>query len=79
MNLYKNVRVVYDAHQKMYMVQYRKWFTWHHDEVYKFDTDTNYRTHCRTQTEAKAMAIARAEALLETAVVWQKDIRDYYG
>ena len=72
MKFYKEVRVVYDAHQKSYDVEYRNWFVWKYDQSYKFDVDKKYPIHYRDHEKAKAAAIERAKAMLDTTIVFKQ-------
>lgn len=74
--LYKTVRVVHDVHLSEYKVQYRKWFRWIEDRQYRYDRPTTKQYYC-PQDRAKELAIARAEDLLNTAVVWQQSLVTY--
>ena len=70
--IYKSVKVIYDAHLKMYQVWYRNWFFWHYDSGYRFDEQKDrYPVHYCLEEEAKERAINRAKAMLETVEVYR--------
>jgi hypothetical protein len=64
-NLFKQTKVIFDAHEKTYNVYYKKNFL-----SWKFDT--SYRVHEYLRDEiAKAKAIERAQAMLDTVEVYK--------
>ena len=76
--LFKSVKVIYDAHLKCYDVYYKNWFIWHLDQRYRYDEDPSHMTiHYCTQEEAKERAITRAESLLKTVEVYRKSNVNY--
>jgi hypothetical protein len=75
--LFKSVKVIYDAHLKCYDVYYKNWFTWHLDQRYRYDEDPRHIIHYCTQDEAKERAITRAESLLKTVEVYRKSNVNY--
>ena len=81
--LFKQTRVIYDAHLKQYQVYYKNWFFWKFDSCYKFDERdskgylTN-RIHYRDQHEAEKDAIERAKAMLDTVEVYRGSVPIYW-
>jgi hypothetical protein len=70
--LFKSVKVVYDAHTKSYDVYYRNWFFWKLDRGYKYDENPRQSIYYCTQEEAKQRAIDRANSLLDTVEIYRK-------
>jgi hypothetical protein len=71
-NLFKQTKVIYDAHQKEYQVWYRNFFIWHFDSCYKHDTSHPYTPHyAQKKEEAEKRAVDRAKAMLNTVEVWR--------
>lgn len=75
-SLFKQTKVVYDAHLKEYQVYYKNWLFWRLDSCYKFDErdERGYlsrRFHYCEKYEAEKRAIDRAQAMLETVEVWR--------
>jgi uncharacterized UPF0160 family protein len=69
--LFKQTKVVYDAHQKTYNVYYKNFLSWRFDSA--------YRVHEYLRDEiAKAKAIERAQAMLDTVEIW-KSSEIHYG
>ena len=82
-NLFKQTRVIYDAHLKEYQVYYKNWFFWKFDSCYKFDERDakGYlitRFHYCEKHEAEKRAINRASAMLETVEVYRGSIPIYW-
>ena len=62
--LFKQTKVVYDAHLQIYEVYYKNWLFW------KFDQ--GYPVNCHNNNEnAKRMAIDRAKNILDTSEIWR--------
>ena len=60
--LFKQTKVVYDAHLQIYEVYYKNWLFW------KFDQ--GYPVNCHNNNEnAKRMAIDRAKNILDTSEI----------
>jgi hypothetical protein len=76
--LFKSVKVVYDAHIKSYDVYYRNWFFWKLDRGYKYDENPGQSIHYCNKDEAKQRAIDRAGALLNTVEVYRATNMPYY-
>jgi hypothetical protein len=72
MKLYKETRVVYDAHGQSYDVEYRNWFFWKFEKSYRYDTSKRNPIHYMDQEQAKTSAINLARAMLDTMVVYQQ-------
>jgi hypothetical protein len=71
-NIFKQTKVVYDAHLKEYQVWYRNFLIWHFDSCYKWDTKYPYTPHYfEKKEEAEQRAIERAKAMLNTVEVWR--------
>lgn len=70
-NIFKQTKVIYDAHQKEYQVWYRNFFIWHFDSCYKFDENPSHSIHYRNKQRAEEMSIERAKAMLNTVEVWR--------
>lgn len=71
-NLFKQTKVIYDDHQKEYQVYYRKFFVWHLDSCFKFNTDyPDTPMYYQKKDGAKKRAIERAQAMLNTVEVWR--------
>ena len=62
--LFKQVRVIFDAHQNRYDVEYKNFLIWHYDSCYKIDGFFN-------KERAESAAIDRAKAMLETVEVFR--------
>ena len=82
-NLFKQTRVIYDAHLKEYQVYYKNFLFWKFDSCYKFDKrdDKGYltnRNHYCDKHEAEKRAITRAKAMLETVEVYRGSIPIYW-
>ena len=78
-NLFKQTRVIYDAHLKRYDVEYKNFLFWKYDSCYKYDDELKNPVHYETKKRAEERAIERASAMLDTVVVWQKsNIYWYY-
>jgi hypothetical protein len=69
--LYKTVRVIYNAHEESYDIQYKNWFIWQHDRSYKFDIDSKHTVYYRTKEDAKEAALKRANSLLNTIEIFR--------
>ena len=81
--LFKQTRVIYDAHLKEYQVYYKNWFVWKFDSCYRFDErdikgNLGTRVHYCEKQEAENRAIARAKAMLETVEVYRGKQVYYY-
>jgi len=74
--LFDKVRVVHDAHMHEYRVEYKCWFRWVLQYSYQYELDKSRPGP--TQERAKELAIARAEALMETCIVWERTQVKYY-
>ena len=62
--LFKQTKVVYDAHLQIYEVYYKNWLFW------KFDQ--GYPVNCHNNNEnARRMAIDRAKNILDTVEIWR--------
>ena len=77
--LFKQTRVIYDAHLKEYQVYYKNWFFWIFDSCYKFDErdakgNLSHIFHYCEKHDAEKRAIARAKAMLETVEVYRGNI-----
>lgn len=71
-NIFKQTKVIYDAHLKEYQVWYRNFFVWRFDSCYKHDTSHPYTPHyAQKKAEAEQRAIERAKAMLNTIEVWR--------
>jgi hypothetical protein len=70
-NLFKQTKVVYDAHLKEYRVYYKNFLFWRFDQTYKIGTHLNYET-------AKQLAIDRAKNMLDTVEVYRSPRPVYY-
>jgi hypothetical protein len=78
-NLFKQTRVIYDAHQEQYQVYYKNFLFWRFECSYRFDNSKSpYKTHYCTQKEAEERAIARAKAMLETVEVYRGSVPIYW-
>ena len=62
--LFKQTKVVYDAHEESYYVYYKNFLLWRFDQAYKV------RTHC-PDARAREMALARAKCMLDTVEIWR--------
>ena len=69
--IFKQTKVIYDAHQKEYQVWYRNFFVWRFDSCYKFDENPSRPIHYRNKQRAEEMSIDRAKAMLNTIEVWR--------
>ena len=70
-NLFKQTRVVYDAHLKEYNVQYKNFLFWRFAECYKVGTYVS-------DERAKELAITRAKDMLDTVEVYRSPKPYYY-
>ena len=70
-NLFKQTKVIYDAHMKEYDVYYKNWFFWVHEGTYKVGPHL-------PDEKAKELAVARAEAMLDTVEVYRSPKPFYY-
>jgi hypothetical protein len=70
-NLFKQTRVVYDAHLKEYNVQYKNFLFWKFAECYKVGTHVS-------DERARELAITRAKNMLETVEVYRSPKPFYY-
>ena len=78
-NLFKQTRVIYDAHLEKYEVYYKNFLFWKFDCSYGFDSPQSpYKTYYCTQKEAEERAITRAKAMLETVEVYRGSIPIYW-
>lgn len=62
--LFKQTKVVYDAHLQEYNVYYKNWLFWQFEQTYKVGTHLN-------NEKAKELAITRAKNMLDTSEVWR--------
>ena len=62
--LFKQTKVVYDAHEESYDVYYKNFLFWRFDQAYKVK---EYRPMAR----AMEMAITRAKNMLDTSEIWR--------
>lgn len=70
-NLFKQTKVVYDAHLREYRIYYKNFLRWRFDRAYR---ETEYVTDAR----AKELAIDRAKAMLDTVEIYRSPGPDYY-
>ena len=63
-SLFKQTKVVYDAHMQEYNVYYKNWFFWIFDRTYKVGIHLN-------NEKAKEFAIARAKNMLDIVEVYR--------
>ena len=71
-NLFKQTKVIYDAHEKEYQVWYRNFFIWQYDSCYKHDISHPYTPHYdKKKEEAEQRAIERAKTMLNSVEVWR--------
>ena len=70
-NLFKQTKVVYDAHLKEYVVYYKNWLFWRHDQTYKVGTYLH-------DERAKELAIERAKNMLDTVEIYRSPSPVYY-
>ena len=70
-NIFKQTKVVYDDHSKVYKVYYKNWFRWIHDRDYRFDENTLYPVHYCNRQKAEERALDRAKSMLNTVEVWR--------
>lgn len=69
--LFKQTKVVYDAHMQEYNVYYKNWFFWIFDRNYKVCIHLN-------NEKAKELAIVRAKNILDTIEVYRSSSPVYY-
>lgn len=62
--LFKQTKVVYDAHLQEYNVYYKNWLFWQFEQTYKVGTHLN-------NERAKELAITRARNMLSTVEIWR--------
>ena len=62
--LFKQTKVVYDAHLQEYNVYYKNWLFWQFEQTYKVGTHLN-------NEKAKELAITRAKNMLDTSEIWR--------
>ena len=62
--LFKQTKVVYDAHLQEYNVYYKNWLFWQFEQTYKVGTHLN-------NERAKELAITRAKNMLDTSEIWR--------
>ena len=62
--LFKQTKVVYDAHLQEYNVYYKNWLFWQFEQTYKVGTHLN-------NEKAKELAITRARNMLDTSEIWR--------
>ena len=71
-NLFKQTRVIYDAHLEEYQVYYKNFLFWKFDCSYRYDkSQSSYRTYYCTKEQAEERAIAKAKAMLKTVEVYR--------
>ena len=70
-NLFKQTKVVYDAHSKEYQVYYKNFLFWRLDHTYRIGP------HLKNE-RAKELAIERAKNMLDTVEVYRSPRPDYY-
>jgi hypothetical protein len=73
--LFKAARVVNNTHLLQFEVEYKNWFAWTFDSCYQYrGTSERPGSSGRYLNEERAreLAVARAESMLTTAVVWKK-------
>jgi hypothetical protein len=71
-SLFKQTKVVYDAHLKEYVVYYKNWLSWRHDQTYRVN---DYMPDAR----AKELAIERAKNMLDTVEIYRSSKPVYYS
>ena len=69
--LFKQTKVIYDAHEQCYDVYYKNFLFWKFDQAYSVYNHNNNET-------AKRLAIARAENMLDTVEVYRSTKPYYY-
>ena len=62
--LFKQTKVVYDAHEESYDVYYKNFLFWRFDQAYKVK-------EYRPNHKAMEMAIDRAKSMLDTVEIWR--------
>jgi hypothetical protein len=62
--LFKQTKVVYDAHFRTYDVYYKDFLIWKYEQTYRVSVSLDDFT-------AKRMAIERAKNMLETVEIWR--------
>ena len=62
--LFKQTKVVYNAHLQEYNVYYKNWLFWQFEQTYKVSTHLN-------NEKAKELAITRARNMLDTVEIWR--------
>jgi len=70
-NLFKQTKVVYDAHMQEYVVFYKNWLFWKHEWTYKV-------SEYLTDERAKELAVTRAKNMLDTVEVYRSPKPVYY-
>jgi len=78
-NIFKQTRVIYDAHLEEYQVYYKNFLFWKFDSCYKYDKNYPQQPiyYC-SKPEAEKRAITRAKAMLETVEVYRGSIPIYW-
>ena len=69
--LFKQTKVIYDAHEQCYDVYYKNFLFWKFDQAYPVYNHNNNET-------AKRLAIARAENMLDTVEVYRSTEARFY-
>lgn len=69
--LFKQTKVIYDAHRQEYIVFYKKWLFW------KYETSYKVGPHLSDE-KAKELAITRAKDMLNTVEVYRSPKPFYY-
>jgi len=69
--LFKQTKVIYDAHEQCYDVYYKNFLFWKFDRAYSVYNHNNNET-------AKRLAIARAENMLDTVEVYRSTEARFY-
>jgi hypothetical protein len=69
--LFKQTKVIYDAHLQCYDVYYKNFLIWQFDQAYPVNNHNNNET-------AKRMAIDRAKNMLDTVEVYRSAEPYYY-
>lgn len=73
--LFKTVRVVNNTHLKQFDVEYKNWFTWKFDSCHKYyvaGRGPGSSGQYLNEERARELAVARAESMLTTTVIWKK-------
>ena len=70
--LFKETKVIYDAHLQCYDVYYKNFLFWKFDQAYPVYNHNNNET-------AKRLAIARAENMLDTVEVYRSTEARFYS